>query len=56
MNSQVNRQECRVAVFGSADIPAGSEEFEEIKAAGRLLAEAGFVVLNGGYTGAMEAV
>ncbi len=44
-----------VAVFGSSQIIDGDSEYEQARLLGRLLARAGFVVLNGGYTGAMEA-
>lgn len=45
-----------VTVFGGARAPADSPLFEHCMDLGRLLAEAGFVVATGGYTGAMEAV
>jgi uncharacterized protein (TIGR00730 family) len=45
-----------VAVFGSARVEPGSQEYEEARTLGRSLAGAGFVVKTGGYYGAMEAV
>ena len=44
-----------VAVFGSSQIIDGDGAYEQARLLGRLLARAGFVVLNGGYAGVMEA-
>ena len=44
-----------VTVFGSALPPAGSAAYAEARRLGRLLAEAGYAVCNGGYSGMMEA-
>lgn len=44
-----------VAVFGSSRVPAHSAEYAQAYALGRLLAQHGFVVMNGGYQGTMEA-
>jgi uncharacterized protein (TIGR00730 family) len=44
-----------VAVFGSARTPESSPDYAEAYTVGRLLARAGFVVMNGGYAGTMEA-
>ncbi len=44
-----------VAVFGSGSIPAGHGLLAEAELLGRLLAEAGFVLVCGGYGGVMEA-
>lgn len=44
-----------VAVFGSSQAIDGDSEYERARLLGRLLARAGYVVLNGGYAGAMEA-
>ncbi len=44
-----------VAVFGSSEPPPGSPPYEEAHRLGRLLAQAGFAVVNGGYGGVMEA-
>ena len=44
-----------VAVFGGSRVPPGSAEYAEAYAVGKLLARAGFVVMNGGYAGTMEA-
>jgi len=45
-----------VSVFGSSAPVEGSERYEEARLVGKLLAEAGFVVCNGGYGGVMEGV
>lgn len=45
-----------VTVFGGARVPVGSSLYAECIDLGRLLAEAGYMVATGGYTGTMEAV
>lgn len=45
-----------VAVYGSAQPQPGNELYEEAYRLGRLLAEAGFDVMSGGYYGTMAAV
>lgn len=45
-----------ISVFGSSRTAVGSPEYEEARTTGRLLAEAGFVTMTGGYNGTMEAV
>ncbi len=45
-----------VAVFGSSSVREGSPDYDRAYRLGRLLAQAGFVVVNGGYIGTMEAV
>jgi uncharacterized protein (TIGR00730 family) len=45
-----------VAVYGSSAPKEGDADYAQGHALGRLLAEQGFVVATGGYTGAMEAV
>ncbi|MFQ5342158.1 MAG: hypothetical protein ACE5F6_11500, partial [Anaerolineae bacterium] len=45
-----------VAVFGGGAPPPGSPAYAEAERLGRLLARAGYSVLNGGYSGTMEAV
>lgn len=45
-----------ICVFGSSSIDVDGEEYREARSLGRLLAEAGFVVMSGGYHGTMEAV
>jgi hypothetical protein len=42
-------------VFGSARTPSGDAEYEQARACGRALAEAGFAVVTGGGPGVMEA-
>ena len=44
-----------IAVFGSSEPAPGSEEYRLAHEVGRLLAHAGFAVVNGGYGGVMEA-
>ena len=44
-----------VTIFGSSRVKIGSKAYEEAYQLGKLLAEAGFVVCNGGYGGIMEA-
>src|SRR5688572_19997126 len=45
-----------IAVFGSASPEADSEAYRLAYQVGRLLAEAGFAVATGGYSGTMSAV
>lgn len=44
-----------VAVFGPAHCVAGERLYADAERLGRLLAEAGFAVVTGGYDGVMEA-
>jgi uncharacterized protein (TIGR00725 family) len=44
-----------VTIFGSSRVERGSPAYQEAYTLGRLLAESGYVVCNGGYTGTMEA-
>jgi uncharacterized protein (TIGR00730 family) len=44
-----------VSIFGSARIPADSEEYADARKVGRLFAEAGWAVITGGGPGVMEA-
>ena len=44
-----------IAVFGSSAGRPGEPGYEEARACGRLLAEAGYAVATGGYAGTMEA-
>lgn len=46
----------RVTVFGSSRVAAGDELYEQARRLGRLLAQAGYAVYSGGYSGVMEAV
>ncbi|HOK39476.1 MAG TPA: LOG family protein [bacterium] len=48
--------EKKVVIFGSAIIKEGSEDFELGVEIGKYLAERNYAVVNGGYTGIMEAV
>jgi uncharacterized protein (TIGR00730 family) len=45
-----------ITVFGSSTPSAGDPAFGQAEELGRLLAESGFAVANGGYIGTMEAV
>ncbi len=45
-----------ISVFGSSRPKAGTEAYENAREVGRLLAEAGFIVATGGYTGTMAGV
>ena len=45
----------RIVVFGSSRCPEGSQEHEQARAVGRVLAERGLALLSGGYAGSMGA-
>lgn len=45
-----------ISVFGSARPRAGTPDYVLAETVGRLLAEAGYAVATGGYSGAMEGV
>ena len=45
-----------VSVFGSSAVGPGSPEYERARRVGQLLAEAGLVVVTGGFGGVMAAV
>lgn len=44
-----------IAVFGGSRVERGSPLYAEAERVGALLAQAGFTLINGGYTGTMEA-
>lgn len=44
-----------IAVFGSSRAKSDGETYAKAYETGRLLAEAGFIICNGGYSGIMEA-
>jgi uncharacterized protein (TIGR00730 family) len=44
-----------ITVFGSNSPLVGEVDYEQARALGRLLAQAGYVVATGGYSGTMEA-
>ena len=46
----------QVTVFGSSRPAPGSAAYEQARLLGRLLAEAGYGVVNGGYSGTMQGV
>jgi uncharacterized protein (TIGR00725 family) len=48
--------DCTIAVFGASTSHQGDPHYEEGRLCGRLLADAGFTVVTGGYGGTMEAV
>lgn len=45
-----------IAVFGGGAPEPGSSAYKEAEHLGRILAQAGYTILNGGYSGTMEAV
>lgn len=45
-----------IAVFGDSRVQERDPAYAEARCLGRLLAQVGFTVMNGGYQGAMEAV
>lgn len=45
-----------ITVFGSSTAQPDTQLYQDARTLGRLLAEAGFTVMNGGYFGTMEAV
>ena len=45
-----------ITVFGPGQAASGEALYEDALLLGRLLAERGFIVVNGGYDGVMEAV
>jgi predicted Rossmann-fold nucleotide-binding protein len=44
-----------ISVFGSAYPTEDSPAYEQARKVGRMIAEAGWIICNGGYGGAMEA-
>jgi uncharacterized protein (TIGR00730 family) len=46
----------KISVFGGSQPKPGDAAYDEALGLGKLLAEAGFTVLTGGYIGTMEAV
>ena len=44
-----------VTIFGSSRTKKGTKAYQEAYQLGKLLAEAGFIICNGGYGGIMEA-
>lgn len=44
-----------VTIFGSSRIKEGSKAYKEAYQVGKLLAESGFTICNGGYSGTMTA-
>ncbi|MGB8644572.1 MAG: LOG family protein [Anaerolineae bacterium] len=52
-NHQDNQR--KIAVFGGSRVARESEQYAEAYEVGRRLAQAGMAVVNGGYSGSMEA-
>lgn len=46
----------KISVFGGSSPKPGSEAYQQAMQLGKLLGEAGYTVLTGGYMGTMEAV
>jgi uncharacterized protein (TIGR00730 family) len=46
----------KVTVFGGSSPKPGEQAYQQALRLGKLLGEAGYTILNGGYTGTMEAV
>ena len=44
-----------ISVFGSSRVNPGDEDYEAAVAVGAALAQAGYAVMTGGYSGIMEA-
>ena len=55
-DNRFDQPACLVTVFGGARVAFDTPLYADSVELGRLLAEAGFVVATGGYTGTMEAV
>ena len=55
MSIQKPSQTMAVAVFGSSEPDPDEPLYQEAREVGRLLAQSGFWVVNGGYGGVMEA-
>lgn len=56
MDSSKQDRPIRVAVFGSGSAPSDHPVIDQAERLGRMLAEAGYTVLCGGYGGTMAAV
>ena len=54
LNSSMDKKNV-ITVFGASNPESGSREYEQARAVGRVLAELGYAVANGGYGGTMEA-
>lgn len=50
-----NKKQKIISVFGSSSPQPGSADYEAARTVGRLLAQAGFTVQTGGYSGVMAA-
>ena len=51
-----NYSEIKITVFGSSQPRPGTKQYEDARAVGRALADAGWTVVTGGYKGVMDAV
>jgi uncharacterized protein (TIGR00730 family) len=54
--TETGQTERIIAVFGGSGVPEGTPVYEDTQRLGRLLAQAGYAVMNGGYYGMMAAV
>ena len=52
----MSNEKTYVTVFGGSKPQAGTQAYTQAQRLGKLLAQAGFTVLTGGYIGTMEAV
>ncbi|MCD6553915.1 MAG: LOG family protein [Anaerolineae bacterium] len=55
-HTETSQTERIIAVFGGSGVPEGTPVYEDTRRLGRLLAQAGYAVMNGGYYGTMAAV
>ncbi len=55
MMGKAGKNQPAVSIFGSNDPEPGSGEYELARAVGRTMAQMGYVVINGGYGGTMDA-
>ncbi len=53
--NNMDKEKKIIAVFGSSSVKEDDEIYKEAEECGRLLALRGYAVINGGYSGVMEA-
>jgi uncharacterized protein (TIGR00730 family) len=56
LGSLAEKAERIITVFGSSRSSKRDPDYEQARELGQLLAQAGFTICNGGYSGSMEAV
>lgn len=56
IDTETSPTERIIAVFGGSGVPERTPVYEDARQLGRLLAQAGYAVMNGGYYGTMAAV